>query len=169
MEQLRAFQAGNLAEEHIAEVEAHLQSCIACCEVLSGLPEDDFLLRVRCACENPPTLLQIKSSSTPPPPDTVTLPETPVEMAAGDTPQLPGYENVRELGRGGMGVVYAATHAVMGRRVAIKVIHPEFSSNPVAVERFRREVLAAARLSHPNIVTAHDAREDGGRSFLVME
>ncbi len=168
-EQLRAFQAGNLAEEHIAEVEAHLQSCAACCDVLSGLPEDDFLLRVRCACENPPTQLQIKPSSTPPPPDTVTLPETPVETAAGDTPQLPGYENVRELGRGGMGVVYAATHAVMGRRVAIKVIHPEFSSNPVAVERFRREVLAAARLSHPNIVTAYDAGAVGGRSFLVME
>jgi WD40 repeat protein/tRNA A-37 threonylcarbamoyl transferase component Bud32 len=169
-EQLRAFQAGTLQEEHLAEVEAHLQSCVACCDVLSGLPEDNFLLRVRCACANPPTLLlQKRPSSTPPPQDTVSLPETPLETTASVTPPLPGYEKVRELGRGGMGVVYAATHAVMGRRVAIKVIHPEFSSNPVAVERFRREVLAAARLSHPNIVTAYDAGEDGGRSFLVME
>ncbi len=169
VEQLRAFQAGNLAEEQIAEVEAHLQGCVACCDVLSGLPEDDFLLRVRCACENPPTQLQIEPSSTPPPHDTANLPDTPLETTASATPPLPGYEDVRELGRGGMGVVYAATHAVMGRRVAIKVIHPEFSSNPVAVERFRREVLAAARLSHPNIVTAYDAGEEGGRSFLVME
>ncbi len=168
-EQLRDFQAGTLPEEHTAEAEAHLQSCVVCCEVLSELPEDNFLLRVRCACKNAPTLLQQGPLSTPPPQDSVTLPETSPETTIGERPSLPGYEVVRELGRGGMGIVYAATHGVMGRRVAIKVIHPEFSSNPVAVERFHREVLAAARLSHPNIVTAFDAGEDGGRSFLVME
>ncbi len=168
-EQLRAFQAGMLPEEHLGEIEAHLQSCVVCCDALSGLPEDGFLLRVRRACKNAPTLFQQGPSSTPPLQGTVTLAESPLGTTVGEAPRLPGYEDVRELGRGGMGVVYAATHVVMGRRVAIKVIHPEFSCNPVAVERFRREVRAAARLAHPNIVTAHDANEDGGRSFLVME
>ena len=168
-EQLRAFQAGTLPEEHLAEAEAHLQSCVACCDVLSGLPEDNFLLRLRRVCKNAPTLLQQGPSSTPPPQGTVTLAERTSETTASDAPSLPGYEDMQELGRGGMGIVYAAKHVVMGRRVAIKLIHPEFSSNPVAVDRFRREVFAAARLSHPNIVTAYDAGEDGGRSFLVME
>ena len=82
---------------------------------------------------------------------------------------LPGFEEVRELGFGGMGVVYAATHAVMGRRVAVKVINAAYARHPVAVERFRREVRAAARLSHPNLVTAYDAGLTGDRPFLVME
>src|SRR6516164_2926871 len=66
-EQLRVFQAGTLLGEHIAEVAAHLQIRAACCNVLSGLPEDNFFLRVRYASENPSALLQQGSSSMPPP------------------------------------------------------------------------------------------------------
>src|SRR5207302_5283288 len=73
------------------------------------------------------------------------------------------------LGVGGMGAVYKVRHRLMDRVVALKVIHPRLLRNPVAVERFRREAKAAARLAHPNIVTAHDADEAGGCHFLVME
>jgi serine/threonine protein kinase/putative intracellular protease/amidase len=81
----------------------------------------------------------------------------------------PRYRVVRVLGAGGMGTVYLAEHRLMGRRVAIKVIHPDLLRHPVAVKRFQVEVQAAARLDHPNIVRAHDAEEAGGLHFLVME
>ena len=68
-----------------------------------------------------------------------------------------------------MGAVYLAEHGVMNRRVALKVIKPEYTSNPAAVERFRREIRAAARLHHPNIVAAYDAEQAGETHFLVME
>jgi uncharacterized protein (TIGR03067 family) len=68
-----------------------------------------------------------------------------------------------------MGAVYKAEHQIMKRPVALKVINQELVARPAAVERFHREVLAAARLAHPNIVTAFDADQAGGTHFLVME
>jgi serine/threonine protein kinase len=79
------------------------------------------------------------------------------------------YRIERLLGRGGMGAVYQAIHTVMDRPVALKVMRPDLTENPAAVERFRREVKAAAQLHHPNIVTAYDAEQVGNTHFLVME
>ena len=79
------------------------------------------------------------------------------------------YVIVDRLGAGGMGVVYQARHKLMNRLVAIKVLSAELSHNEVMKRRFFREVQAAGRLNHPNIVTAHDAGEHNGRLFLVME
>src|SRR5262249_49677820 len=79
------------------------------------------------------------------------------------------YHVVRLLGAGGMGSVFEAEHRVMRRPVAVKVINRAYTASAAAVERFRREVHAAARLSHPNIVTAHDAENVGDLHFLVME
>src|SRR5258708_34163807 len=67
-----------------------------------------------------------------------------------------------------MGAVYQAEHRVMKRAVALKVIASHLLSLPEAVERFRPEVEAAARLTHPNIVTAFDAEQVGGWHFLAM-
>ena len=79
----------------------------------------------------------------------------------------------RELGKGGMGSVYLATHLGTGRPVAVKVITPQFMMNDEFVERFRREAKAAGRLHHPNVVNVTDfgfARVDGERiAYLVME
>src|SRR5262249_6070733 len=72
-------------------------------------------------------------------------------------------------GAGGMGSVYEAEHRSMQRRVALKVINRAFAADPALVERFRREVRAAARLTHPNIVNALDAETAGETNFLVME
>ena len=68
-----------------------------------------------------------------------------------------------------MGAVYLAEHGVMQRRIALKVVKPEYTSSPTAVKRFRREIHAAARLHHPNIVAAYDAEQAGDTHFLVME
>ena len=73
------------------------------------------------------------------------------------------------LGAGGMGEVYKARHTVMDRVVALKVIRADRLAGPEAVGRFRREVRAVARVSHPNVVTAHDAAEVNGVHFYVME
>src|SRR5690349_21041859 len=93
--------------------------------------------------------------------------------AAPDVPREllnhPRYRVLKLLGRGGMGAVYLAEHLVMGRRVALKTITARFLESPEAVARFRREVRVAARLAHPNIVTAHDADQAGDLHFLVME
>src|SRR4051812_34026409 len=93
----------------------------------------------------------------------------PAEAVPEDLKGHPRYRVVRLLGQGGMGTVYLAEHVLMGRPVALKVINPRFTSSDAAVERFRREVRSAAQLSHPNIVTAHDADQAGCTHFLVME
>lgn len=83
------------------------------------------------------------------------------------------YRIERELGRGGMGTVYLATHLGTERPVAIKVISPQYMARPEFVERFRREARAAGRLRHPNVVDVTDfgfAHADGGQvAYLVME
>lgn len=83
------------------------------------------------------------------------------------------YQIERELGRGGMGTVYLATHLGTERPVAIKVIAPQFMERPEFVERFRREARAAGRLRHPNVVDVTDfgfsATDQGQVAYLVME
>jgi serine/threonine protein kinase len=74
-----------------------------------------------------------------------------------------------KLGQGGMGQVLKAQHRRMKRMVALKLMSSEALKNPDAVRRFEREVQAAARLIHPNIVTAFDANEHEGMHFFVME
>src|SRR5207249_4223989 len=139
----------------LAEIEAHLLDCVACCDALAAIPADPFLSRLRdarAAFESRPTKAAPPEGVTPAPATELTcLPDQSSSPPPG-TPALAGLEDLREVGRGGMGVVYSATHSLMGRRVAVKVIHPEFAANTAAVERFRRESQAAARLAHPNLV-----------------
>lgn len=73
------------------------------------------------------------------------------------------------IGRGGMGQVFLAIHRTMKREVALKLIAPELLNDEQTRRRFLREVQAAASLSHPNIVTSHDAGEVDGQCYLVME
>jgi len=73
------------------------------------------------------------------------------------------------IGAGGMGQVFKARHRSMDRMVALKILPARLLELPDAVKRFHREVRAAARLSHPNIVTAHDAGEHDDLHYLVME
>src|SRR5512141_1162660 len=79
------------------------------------------------------------------------------------------YEILAPLGAGGMGEVYRAKDARLGREVAVKVLPDRFSNDPEAMARFEREARAVAGLSHPNILALHDFGLEGGVSFAVME
>jgi serine/threonine protein kinase len=92
------------------------------------------------------------------------LGDVPAELAESSK-----YRILGKLGQGGMGAVYKAVQLRMERTVAIKVMSPEVVGNAEAVGRFQQEVKAAARLQHPNIVTAYDADQAGELHFLVME
>ena len=79
------------------------------------------------------------------------------------------YKLLDHLGSGGMGSVFKAEQAPLGRIVAVKVMAKKLVDDETAVARFRREIRAAAALNHPNIVTALDAESVGQTHFLVME
>lgn len=163
-EQLADFLAGKLGRVDQALVEAHVEDCAECCELLRSLPDETLLQRMRrddtaffpddtqdglaSATDN----LQASSSKLPP------------ELA-----EHPRYRIVRQLGAGGMGVVYEAEHRMMQRPVLLKVINQRLINNQEAIDRFHLEVKAAAMLNHRNIVTAHDAEQAGDWHFLVME
>ncbi|MBN1192227.1 MAG: Stk1 family PASTA domain-containing Ser/Thr kinase [Coriobacteriia bacterium] len=79
------------------------------------------------------------------------------------------YRATEKIGSGGMADVYKAVDEVLGRTVAIKVLHPRYASDPNFVARFRQEAQSAANLSHPNIVNMYDWGREGETYYIVME
>src|SRR3954462_10514418 len=79
------------------------------------------------------------------------------------------YELHRRLARGGMADVFLARDQLLDRPVAVKVLFPEYATDPAFVERFRREAQSAANLNHPNIVSVYDWGQEQGTYFIVME
>ena len=156
--QLTLFLCGQLAVAEQEGIAAHVAECDQCCQALREIPDDAFMA-------------MLKDASTPP--DTgdgkhyasvsrdLSLP---MELR-----KHPRYKIGKFLGAGGMGVVYQAEHRLMDRIVALKILHQDLMRHPRVVKRFRQEVKAAAKLSHPNIVAAYDADQAGDVHFLVME
>jgi serine/threonine-protein kinase len=161
-EELAAFAGGRLDPDAQAVVARHVATCDTCCDVFRGLPDDSLVAALRQvtvptvpAPDAPaPTARNLPAAGSSPPP----------ELA-----RHPRYRILRMLGAGGTGVVYQAEDQLMDRLVALKVLGRELAGDPVAVERLGREVRAAARLAHPNVVAVHEADLAGDLPFVVME
>ncbi len=181
---LAAFVSGQVNEPEALILETHLAGCADCRLVLEGLPIDPLSAALQRPLAEAYAHVPLWSRPMADPGAGAAL-DPAVEQAAllareaegeeaeGHIPlalaQHPRYRVLELLGRGGMGVVYKAEHRFLNRLVALKVIRPRLLDNPLAVDRFCEEVKAAARLSHPNIVTAFDAEQAGDIHFLVME
>jgi len=131
-----------------------------------------------CHKENPPGATHCEFCRTPlPEPSSQFQPTVPISgVSVGDARFEPGsliagrYLVERELGRGGMGVVYLVKdQQLRGKEVAIKLISMELTLSPQAKDRFVQEVLAAQELQHPNIIRVFHLDEVGGQSFFTME
>ncbi len=184
VEELAAFTLGTLGEEAQTSIEVHVATCTSCQERAVNTPGDSFveLLRSTLVGTSRGTDSFVDAASqmqTPLPLEAIAATEA-LAPAESDCPAIPDglppelarherYRAVRLLGVGGMGAVYEAEHRVMQRPVALKVIKRAYVASAAALERFRREVRAAARLSHPNVVTTYDAEDAGETHFLVME
>lgn len=121
---------------------------------------------------NPPELPGGPVPPTPVPSDSKLRAAPVARTPAPPPPGLidhPRYKLIGVVETGGMGTVYKAEHQIMKRLVALKIVNPSLLSSPQMRDRFFKEIGAAARLTHPNIVQAYDAERLGESHFLVME
>ena len=112
-----------------------------------------------------PALVEVEQAEEvlEPRPGPAASPSAPALRQVGD------YRVIREVGRGGMGVVYEAEQVSLGRRVALKILPGVVAKDRKALERFRREARAAARLHHTNIVPVFEVGQDGEVVFYAMQ
>jgi WD40 repeat protein len=184
---------GRLPNQRVAEVTEHLGQCPACQDRLEKLAADndaELVACVRqCGCDRPPpgsaiwpalSAAEAELSATLlfPSANGDTRPSGEIKLSflrASDVPgrigQLGRFEIVREVGRGGMGVVLHAYDPQLQRDVAVKVLDPQLAGNEVARQRFCREARAAAAVTHENLVAVHQVDEDeaSGLPYLVMQ
>ena len=164
---LQAYGLGKLDDAWSASVSKHLEGCDSCQRRVGELSSDEFLNRLQAAKGTPGSSPDggtrtdglVGPVGSPQPADT--LPPELVDHA--------DWEIIRELGRGGMGVVYLAKNRLMGRMEVLKVVGRHLIERPGIFERFLREIQAAARLQHVNIVTAYTAVRLGSSLVFAME
>ena len=153
--ELSAFVLGKLRLPELDRVARHLDICADCEAAVESLE-----------CMSDPVLAAIRHSGVGTKvlsSDSVTIDGPPVPEALGD------FRIIREIGRGGMGVVYEAEQLSLGRRVALKILARHALLEPESLERFRRESRAVAGLHHTNIVQVFGTGEQNGLHYFVMQ
>ena len=161
-DQLGQLLAEELSPQEHAVVAAHVDRCPRCQQILETLTDTVLV---------PAAVHEEQQAEQPGPPFLHRLMAAP--LVDGDSqpaawPAVPGYEIVRLLGRGGMGVVYQARHVRLHRLVALKTLAAA-QDDPVQEARFQREAETAARLQHPNIAQVYEVGEHEGRPYFVLE
>jgi hypothetical protein len=167
LERLRLWADDQLSEVEEQMLTGHIETCTDCQQRLEQLTGGSAALRsgeLRASADPAPSTVVVERWIRTPP----------MEEGAGTSsverwPEIRGYENLGELGRGGMGVVYKARQRGLNRLVALKMILDSTHAGPAQLTRFRREAEAVARLQHPNIVQIHEIGEQDGRPFFSME
>lgn len=160
-EQLNAYNLGQLPPDEAVAIETHISKCEPCCDTIINMSADDTFVSLLKEARQLPTDQAVDHGVA-----TASSSDQDFPAQLADHPR---YELLGLIGKGGMGDVYKAQHRKMKRTVALKVINRRLFRQPQAVNRFHREVEAAAQLSHPNIVTSHDADQAGDIHFMVME
>jgi serine/threonine protein kinase len=169
---LQAYGLGKLDDVSSASVSQHLERCDTCQQRVAELSSDEFLGRLQQAKVMPDRAASGWSPSAGSSTEGISGPIVPPPPADTLPPELvdhPDWEIVRELGRGGMGVVYLANNRLMGRPEVLKVVGRHLIERPGVADRFLREIRSAGRLQHPNIVTAYSARQLGQSVVFAME
>jgi serine/threonine protein kinase len=168
---LSSYGLGQLDDASAESVNAHLEGCPACRRRVAEISSDSSHGRLGDPNAGPESLRPALSSA-----GGLSMlgaaPGTAPPVASALAPGLAGladYEILRELGRGGMGVVYLAQNTLMGRPEVLKVVGGQVINRPGVADRFLREIRSAARLHHPNIVTAYSAIRFGESLVLAME
>ncbi len=169
---LQAYGLRKLDDILSVSVSQHLKKCDFCQKRVAELSSDEFLGRLQQAKVKPDKRASDWSPSEGSSLNGATGSVVPPRPASTLPPELvdhPDWEIIRELGRGGMGVVYLAKNKLMGRLEVLKVVGRHLVERPGVLDRFLREIQSAARLQHPNIVTAHSAIRLGQGLVLTME
>ncbi len=167
---LSSYGLGKLDDRSAEAINEHLEQCSDCRKRVAEMPADSFLERVReakRAGHSPSGGLEPDSSQSQR--GTGTLGATPAHTLPPGLAEHPDYKVLRELGRGGMGVAYLAQNELMGRTEVLKVVSGQMIHRPLVLDRFLREIRFAAKLRHPNIVTAYAAFRLGENLVLAME
>jgi predicted Ser/Thr protein kinase len=162
---LAAYNLGRLPSGELDEVAEHVAGCAACQAALEALhtQTDPFVRNLQHWLAYPRRAADAAPAPEPAPP-------AGEEGAAGViTFQGVKYQVLRQLGRGGMGVVYEVHDLNLNRTVALKTLRPEAPLQAERLARFRVEGTALARLDHPNVVRVYASGEQGGRPYLCME
>jgi serine/threonine protein kinase/WD40 repeat protein len=172
-EQLRSYLINDLSVAADQQVLEHIDHCSACQHELEELTAGPFLVAkgIEPTEEPPATWLDrlIAAGSAGRSMIETTLSPGLVEVRQGASSRMGPYELVRELGRGGMGVVYVARQQNLNRLVALKMLLAGGHASADALARLRSEAKVLALMQHPNIVQIHDIGEQAGQPFLVME
>jgi formylglycine-generating enzyme required for sulfatase activity len=170
---LLALGSGKLDDATASAVFSHVEVCPECLKTAGRQSDDSFLDKLRAArgYSGTPAPSKVLSSfpgagNAAPIPTTSEIPALTILPELRDHPQ---YEVLRELGRGGMGVVYLAKNKLMDRLEVLKVVNKQLLGDAGAAERFLREIRSAAQLNHPNIVTAYSALQVGDVLLFSME
>jgi eukaryotic-like serine/threonine-protein kinase len=149
-EDLRAYGRGLLPIAEAAALEQHIAACNSCCRVLEDASADEFLNRLRA--------VQVTTNAP--------EPAVGVPVSAGEHPR---FRIEREIGRGGMGVVYLARQVPLNRLVALKMMLGGERAGPKELIRFLAEAEAAAAVRHAHVVQVHEYGDHVGRPYLAME
>jgi WD40 repeat protein/tRNA A-37 threonylcarbamoyl transferase component Bud32 len=170
-EWLTAFAHGRLPEADLATIGRHLAQCPVCRSAVESIPGDAFQIQLRRHAapsdRTPlPSALPVALPSLPP---TLTAAFRPDGLPAPPALMLPGYQELKVLGEGGMGVVYRAWQPALNRWVALKMIRGAGIAGAAMRERFLREARGIAQLQHPNIVIIHDFGEHQGQPYFSLE
>jgi serine/threonine protein kinase len=169
---LHAYGLGKLDDASAEWVNGHLEGCLHCRQRVAALSSDSFIGRLRAARAGPESCRPAVSSTDglsmldgrPAP----AVPPPPGALPAG-LADLPDYEILRELGQGGMGTVFLAQNILMGRLEVLKVVSGHLLKRRGVLERFLGEIRNAARLHHPNVVTAYSVVRAGESLVLAMQ